>query len=149
MENVIKRQKNIFYVLVLLPIVFFLLVNVFQDNIVLEQHLVLPFLFMKYLTYLYFLVPSTIMRLLYKKPLPTVTAMRISVFHIIILILWLLLAKIILFGTNGDDWPAGELFLTQFFAASAASYFILTLPTSNYQRPKMSEAMRGARGNKR
>jgi len=142
MENVIRRQKNIFYILVLLPIIFLLLTNVFQGSIDLESHLILPFLFVKYLTYLYFLVPSIIMRLLYKGPLPTLTAMRISVFHVVILIFWLLLGKAVLFGTNADYWPAGELFLTQFFTAIAASYFVLTLPTSDYQRPKVSEAIR-------
>ena len=148
MENIDKRRKNMFYVLVLLPIVIFLLINTFQASFVVEPDLILSFLFMKYLTYLYFLVPSTIIRLLYKEPLPKLAAMRISVFHFVILIFWLMLGKVILFGINVDDWPAGELFLTQFFTASAASYFILTLPTSDYQRPKASESMRGTRRNK-
>ena len=143
MDNISKRRRNIFYVLVLLPVVFLFLSSIFQADFDAAQYYNFPLLLVKYFTYLYFLVPSTTMRLLYKKPFSTIFTMRISLLHLVVLVFWLLLAKVALFGTNESAWPAGELFLTQFFAACVAFYFILTLPTSDYQRPKTH----GGRGN--
>jgi len=143
MDNISKRRKNIFYVLVLLPAVFLFLSSILQADFDAAQYYNFPLLFVKYFTYLYFLAPSAAMRLLYKKPFSKIFTMRISLLHLVILVFWLLLAKFALFGTDESTWPAGELFLAQFFAANIAFYFILTLPTSDYHRPKTP----GGRGN--
>jgi len=136
MENLSKRHKHIFYILVLIPITFLLLSKIFQADFDIRPYYNFPFLVVKYFTYLYFLIPSTVMRLLYKQPFSKVFTMRISLLHLVILVFWLLLANFALFGTDENYWPSGELFLTQFFAANVAFYFILTLPTLDYQRPR-------------
>ena len=130
-----KRQKNVIYALVLIPIIFFLIITVYQTDTELESYLNVDFLFIQYFTYLYLLIPSTLMRLLNKRPFSIATTMRIAILHVVMLILWLVLGKIALLGMNTTDWLPGLLFIGPFFAASIAYYFILTLPISDHQRP--------------
>ena len=132
-----------FYVLVLIPSISFLLMYSFQATPALAPYLNLDFLLVKYFTFLYLLLPSIMMRFFYQKPFTVLFTMRIAILHIIILVFWLLLAKMVLLGADTNAWPAGEMFFAPFLAANIAYYFVLRLPVPDHQATETLRRMKG------
>ena len=132
-----KRQKYMLYIFVVIPFIFYLLKNVFQTHFILDYDSTFELISIGYVTYLYLLIPSAMIRLLNRKPLLKVTTIRIIFLHAIIIIIWLVLAKTALLGTDTNDWPPGILFVLPFFAANVAYYFVLTFPASDHMRPRI------------
>ena len=142
MENVKKRRKHLFYVLILIPVFFLLLergigIKFALKHVTFEELaeyaggysnvIILNILgiFINYCFYLYFLIPSSFLRTLKKTQFSKIMAWIVSALYFIILPFWHVLANMVL-GLSRIGVPNPFVWLHT--PAIISSYFILTFP---------------------